>query len=141
MQFVSPVRQCFAHLCLPPLPPSHRFRKLAELGRAILAKDPNNREIADEMRKLADEQRALDELWAAKNRDLENARALQAFLREADQIDSVSASHEAFLEYNHLGVSAAVCVCIWGVGWDWGLLSASSLCDPCSNNLAGYFAV
>ena len=116
MQYVSPVSPCFAHLCLPPLPPSHRFRKLAELGRAILAKDPNNREIADEMRKLADEQRALDELWAAKNRDLENARALQAFLREADQIDSVSASHEAFLEYNHLGVSLAACVC-WREEW------------------------
>ena len=29
---------------------------------------------------------------------------LQAFLREADQIDSVTASHEAFLEFDDLGV-------------------------------------
>ena len=82
-----------------------RFQKLAELGQAILAKDPNNKEVADEMRRLADEQRQLDDLWRQKNADLENARALQVFLREADQIDSVSASHEAFLEFDDLGVS------------------------------------
>jgi len=29
----------------------------------------------------------------------------QAFIREADQIDSVTASHEAFLEFADVGVS------------------------------------
>ena len=82
-----------------------RFANLEQLGEAILAKDPHNRDVSDALRRLRDEQRALDEMWAARNRDLENARALQVFLREADQIDSVSASHEAFLEYNDLGVS------------------------------------
>ena len=82
-----------------------RFRKLEELGNAILAKDPNNHDIRDEMRKLQEEEQALEELWAQKNAELQNARALQAFLREADQIDSVSASHEAFLEFDDVGVS------------------------------------
>ena len=31
---------------------------------------------------------------------------LQVFLKEADQIDSVTASHEAFLEFVDLGVSS-----------------------------------
>ena len=30
---------------------------------------------------------------------------LQAFLKEADQIDSITASHEAFLEFDDIGVS------------------------------------
>ena len=83
----------------------NKFERLAALGQDILAKDPNNRDVAAEMKRLADEQRQLDDLWRQKNADLENARALQVFLREADQIDSVSASHEAFLEFGDLGVS------------------------------------
>ena len=79
--------------------------KLEELANDILAKDPNNKAVRDEINKLKDEQRALEELWNQKNQDLQNARALQAFLREADQIDSVTASHEAFLEFDDLGVS------------------------------------
>lgn len=35
---------------------------------------------------------------------------LQAFLREADQIDSATASHEAFLDFEDLGVSIQVTV-------------------------------
>ena len=77
------------------------------LGPDILAKDPNNRNVAAEMKRLVDGQRHLDDLWQQKklkNADLENARALQ-FLREAHQIDSASVSHEAFLEFGDLGVS------------------------------------
>ena len=57
------------------------------------------------LRQLDEEQKALEEMWNKKNADLHAARDLQIFLKEADQIDSVTASHEAFLEFDDLGVS------------------------------------
>ena len=57
------------------------------------------------MARLKEDQRALEEMWEQKNRELQDARDLQVFLREADQIDSVTASHQAFLEFDDVGVS------------------------------------
>lgn len=71
-----------------------------------MAKDPNNKAVADQLAKLKEDQKALEEMWAVKNKELHDAKDLQAFLREADQIDSVTASHEAFLDFHDLGVSS-----------------------------------
>lgn len=82
-----------------------RFDRLRALGEAILAKDPNNQEVRDKLRQMDADQRALEDLWRRKNDELLAAKELQIFLKEADQIDSVTASHEAFLEFDDLGVS------------------------------------
>jgi len=85
---------------------NERLNDLIALAEKILAKDPNNKEVRDKLRQLKAERDLLDELWKKKNDELLAARDLQVFLREADQIDSVTASHEAFLDFNELGSTA-----------------------------------
>lgn len=87
--------------------PFHRFDKAHALGQAILDKDPNAPGIREKLQKLADDEKLIAELWNKKQQELLDARDLQIFLREADQIDSVTASHEAFLDFGDLGVSDA----------------------------------
>ena len=38
-------------------------------------------------------------------------------MQEADQIDATTASHEAFLEFDDVGVSTVVCIQISHCGW------------------------
>ena len=54
-----------------------RFDKVAALGHHILAKDPNAQDIKDRLKQLADDQRAIAELWNNKNQELIDARDLQ----------------------------------------------------------------
>jgi len=83
-----------------------RLDKMIALAEKILAKDPNNKEVQERLRQLKAERDLLDELWKKKQQDLLAAKDLQVLLREADQIDSVTASHDAFLEFNELGSTA-----------------------------------
>ena len=59
---------------------------------------------------------------------------LQVFLKEADQIDSVTASHEAFLEFVDLGVSSFMCsMCSFMCSFMCSLCSLCSfMCSVCS---------
>ena len=50
---------------------------MAALGHHILAKDPNATDIKDRLKKLAEDQRAIAELWNNKNQELIDARDLQ----------------------------------------------------------------
>ena len=50
---------------------------MAALGHHILAKDPNVTDIKDRLKKLAEDQRAIAELWNNKNQELIDARDLQ----------------------------------------------------------------
>ena len=86
------------------LPWPFRFEKLNALGQEILAKDPNNRDVRDKLAKMDAEQQEIVDAWNRRNQALQESLDQQLFNREADQIDSVSASHEAFLEFDDLGV-------------------------------------
>ena len=57
------------------------------------------------MKKLEAEEKAIDAAWASRQRQLQDAFNLEIFQREADQIDAVTSSHEAFLDFDDLGVS------------------------------------
>ncbi|KAH9509152.1 hypothetical protein Btru_049222 [Bulinus truncatus] len=73
------------------------------LGKEILSKNPNAKDVQEKVKKLEEEERAINQLWAARKKDLQDAYNLQVFNREADQIDAVTSGHEAFLDFDDTG--------------------------------------
>ncbi len=54
-----------------------RLDKLIALAEAILAKDPNNKEVQERLRQLKAERDLLDDLWNKKNKELLAAKDQQ----------------------------------------------------------------
>ncbi|KAJ8309236.1 hypothetical protein KUTeg_014110 [Tegillarca granosa] len=80
-----------------------KFVDVKKLGKSVLQKDPNAEDVRDKMNKLEDDEKAIDNLWAQRKKQLQDAYDLQAFNKEADNIDSVTSSHEKFLDYADMG--------------------------------------
>ena len=86
----------------------HRFDQLQSLGKRVASSSPsqaNEAAVADRMRQLTSERANLRELWERRNRQLKQCCELQLFLREAEQVDSVTSAQETFLANDDLGVS------------------------------------
>ncbi|CAL1542371.1 unnamed protein product [Lymnaea stagnalis] len=81
----------------------NKIKTTCALGRDITAKNPNAKDVKEKVKKLEDEERAINSMWEARQKDLSDAYNLQVFNREADQIDAVTSGHEAFLEYDDTG--------------------------------------
>ena len=81
------------------------FRELLALGRQLVGRNPNLKEIPVMMEKLAAEQDAVHRGWSEKEKWLQQCVELQIFNREADKIDATTKAHEAYLEYSELGDS------------------------------------
>ncbi|XP_068625866.1 spectrin beta chain, non-erythrocytic 5 isoform X2 [Battus philenor] len=81
------------------------FKEVIGLGKQLLASNPALADVADRIRSLEAEQKALHKEWQEKDAYLKQCVQLQSFNREADQIDASSGAHEAFLEYNQCGSS------------------------------------
>ncbi|XP_066281028.1 spectrin beta chain, non-erythrocytic 5-like isoform X2 [Branchiostoma lanceolatum] len=79
------------------------FKELQRLGERLLRKAPTNRDLRRKVELLKQEQQNLQAAWNSRDEQLRNSHELQLFHREADQIDSVTGSHEAFLEFDELG--------------------------------------
>ncbi|KAK3737897.1 hypothetical protein RRG08_028522 [Elysia crispata] len=80
-----------------------KMQSTCALGRDILSRNPKATEVKDKMKKLEDEEKAIDDLWTTRQKHLQDAYNLQVFNREADQIDAVTSSHEAFLDFDDMG--------------------------------------
>ncbi|BFZ07506.1 hypothetical protein BsWGS_10543 [Bradybaena similaris] len=80
-----------------------KIKSTCALGKDIVAKNPKAIDVKDKVKKLEDEEKAVDDLWAARQKQLQDAYNLQVFNREADQIDAVTSSHEAFLDFDDMG--------------------------------------
>ncbi|XP_041352702.1 spectrin beta chain, non-erythrocytic 5-like isoform X2 [Gigantopelta aegis] len=80
-----------------------KFDKLKALAHEILAKNPNAQDVKDKLKKLQDEENAINELYKQRQKQLQDAYNQQVFNKEADTIDAVTSSHEAFLDFNDLG--------------------------------------
>ncbi|GFO34699.1 spectrin beta chain, non-erythrocytic 5-like, partial [Plakobranchus ocellatus] len=80
-----------------------KLKSTCALGKDILSRNPKATEVKDKVQKLQDEEKAIDDLWAARQKHLQDAYNLQVFNREADQIDAVTSSHEAFLDFDDMG--------------------------------------
>lgn len=71
---------------------------------SLLQKNSDSTEIRDSLVQLQEEQDAIHRGWQEKGDWLRQCMDLQVFNREADQIDSITNSHNAFLEFEDLGV-------------------------------------
>lgn len=80
------------------------FREVTGLGKQLLQRNPHLTEISEKIERLNNEQQTVKRGWGKKNDWLQQCLSLQLFNREADQIDASTSGHEAFLEFNELGV-------------------------------------
>ncbi|XP_035225862.1 spectrin beta chain, non-erythrocytic 1-like isoform X1 [Stegodyphus dumicola] len=81
------------------------FTDIQGLGVSLLQKNPESTEIRDALVQLQEEQDAIHRGWQEKGDWLRQCMDLQVFNREADQIDSITNSHNAFLEFEDLGMT------------------------------------
>ncbi|XP_063632305.1 spectrin beta chain, non-erythrocytic 2 [Cydia splendana] len=81
------------------------FKEVIGLGRQLLGNNSSLADVADKIKHLEAEQEAVKKGWEVKDGRLRELVELQAFNREADQIDASSGAHEAYLEYSQDGAS------------------------------------
>ncbi|BET01245.1 Spectrin [Nesidiocoris tenuis] len=81
------------------------FRELNNLGEKLLTHNPSLTEVSDRIKKLHQEQGAVEKALREKEDWLRQCLDLQCFNQEADHIDSTTSIHEAFLEFTDLGGS------------------------------------
>ncbi|XP_022241663.1 spectrin beta chain, non-erythrocytic 1-like [Limulus polyphemus] len=81
------------------------FNDVQELGKMLLRKNPEASDIRNMVVQLKEEHDAIHRGWQEKYDWLRQCMDLQVFNREADQIDSITNSHNAFLEFEDLGTT------------------------------------
>ncbi|KAL0808290.1 hypothetical protein ABMA28_012785 [Loxostege sticticalis] len=81
------------------------FKEVIGLGKQLLGNNPSLTDVAEKIKYLQDEQKAVEKQWAEKDAYLKQLVQLQSFNREADQIDASSSAHKASLEYPQCGSS------------------------------------
>ncbi|XP_037875798.1 spectrin alpha chain, non-erythrocytic 1 isoform X1 [Bombyx mori] len=81
------------------------FKEVIALGKQLLSKNPALTDVADKIKQLEQDQKAVAKEWQDKDAYLKQLVQLQCFNREADQIDASSGAHEAYLDYTHFGSS------------------------------------
>ncbi|XP_012946429.2 spectrin alpha chain, non-erythrocytic 1 [Aplysia californica] len=80
-----------------------KLHSTCNLGLDIVSKNPKATEVKDKVKKLKAEEKAINDMWEDRQKQLQDAYNLQVFNREADQIDAVTSSHEAFLDFDDMG--------------------------------------
>uniref|UniRef100_A0A2R5L953 Putative spectrin beta chain non-erythrocytic 5 isoform x6 n=1 Tax=Ornithodoros turicata TaxID=34597 RepID=A0A2R5L953_9ACAR len=81
------------------------FADIQALGRKLLQKNKGSDEIQATLVQLDEEQKAIHRGWQEKLDYLRQGVDLQMFNREADQIDSITSSHDALLDFEDLGTT------------------------------------
>ncbi|KAI5640829.1 spectrin repeat domain-containing protein [Phthorimaea operculella] len=81
------------------------FKEVIGLGKQLLANNPGLTDVAEKIKQLEAQQKAVDKGWQTKEAYLKQLVQLQAFNREADQIDASSGAHEACLQDSYCGSS------------------------------------
>ena len=71
-----------------------RYLEARALALAILEKNPDDQEVREKLAQMDAEQRAIDEMWEKKLKDLENARDLQVLYSSIDAISVEESSGE-----------------------------------------------
>ena len=80
-----------------------KFADVQKLGKSVLEKDPKNSAVKDKLQKLQENEAVIDDMWQKRMEQLQDSHDLQVFNRDADNIDSVTGSHEKFLDFGDLG--------------------------------------
>ncbi|XP_060118338.1 spectrin beta chain, non-erythrocytic 5 [Heteronotia binoei] len=84
---------------------SKRFMELQELGQKIMDVSSSVRamDVRESMHKLDQKRTELDELWAKRQKMLQESVELLKFSREVDRINAALVTHEVFLQTDNLG--------------------------------------
>ncbi|XP_069119024.1 LOW QUALITY PROTEIN: spectrin beta chain-like [Argopecten irradians] len=80
-----------------------KFEQVKALACSVLHKTPDAADVKDKLGKLEEDEKVINEMWIHRKNQLQDAYDLQAFNKDADNIDSVTSSHEKFLEFADLG--------------------------------------
>ncbi|XP_054825905.1 spectrin beta chain, non-erythrocytic 5 [Eublepharis macularius] len=82
-----------------------RFKELKEVGQKITDASSNIRalDVGESMRNLDKKKTELDELWAKRQKMLQEGVELHKFNREVDRINAALTTHEAFLQTDNMG--------------------------------------
>lgn len=81
------------------------FADIQALGQKLLQKNKGDKEIQAMLVQLQEEQQAIHRGWQEKLDYLRQGVDMQVFNREADQIDSITSSHDALLDFEDLGTT------------------------------------
>ncbi|KAJ8705806.1 hypothetical protein PYW08_012852 [Mythimna loreyi] len=81
------------------------YKEVIALGKQLLANNPALTDVADKIKSLESDHKAVVKEWQDKDAYLKQLVQLQSFNRECDQIDASSGAHEAYLEYKQFGSS------------------------------------
>lgn len=60
-----------------------RFAKLKALGRSILEKNPDAQDVKDKLRRLEEEEKAVEKLWQQRKKQLDDAYNLEVLYYRA----------------------------------------------------------
>ncbi|KAL8620004.1 hypothetical protein ACOMHN_015286 [Nucella lapillus] len=80
-----------------------KFAKAKALGNSILEKNPNAQDVRDKLKRLEEEEKAVENMWKHRQKQLQDAYNLQVFNRDADQLDALTSGHDAFLDFGDTG--------------------------------------
>ena len=70
------------------MPLHFSFEEIEALGTTVLSKSPDANDVKDKMKKLGDDQKAIDDLFKKRSRDLEDAYnlAVSDFYGRTDKV-------------------------------------------------------
>ena len=82
-----------------------RFERVIDYGLKLLVSNPRSHEVKDRLTALKKEKNSVNDCWKQRNDHFKQALDLQIFIRDSEQVDTVTASHEAFLSNDDFGES------------------------------------
>lgn len=82
----------------------NRLQEVSELGKQLMSRNPGLTELNERLGRLDTEYTAVKRGYDEKGAWLRQCLDLQMLNKEADNIDTITSSHEAFLEFTDLGV-------------------------------------
>ena len=80
------------------------FNDLQQLGKQLM-KQVHNDELPELLKELKNEQEFIHNCWQQKDNWLRQCKDLMIFNQEADHLDTITNSHQTFLEFDDLGTT------------------------------------
>lgn len=82
-----------------------RFEQVIDYGQKLLVSSPRSREVKERVAALKKEKSSVHDCWKQRSDHLKQVLDLQVFIRDSEQVDTVTASHEAYLSNDDYGES------------------------------------
>ncbi|CAD5225498.1 unnamed protein product [Bursaphelenchus okinawaensis] len=83
----------------------YEFKYVDDLGRKLLKKNPNLRNVEETLHKVHKARQDLEDAWRRRENEYKQLFDLQVFNREAERIDALMRGQEVFLDTNNIADS------------------------------------